>query len=135
VESVSGTTGVGLSKGQVWAGRVISALVVLFLLIDAVMKFMKPPPVLEACAKLGLPVDLITPIGVLLLICTVLYLIPRTALLGLVLLTGYFGGAVAIHLRAGDPLWTHAFFPVYVGVLAWLGLYLRDDRVRRLAAL
>ena len=118
------------SKGKVWTGRIVSLLVVLFLLMDAVMKFVKPAPVVEACAKLSLPLELITPIGVVLLLCTVLYMFPRTAVLGAVLLTGYLGGAVSIHLRAGDPLWSHALFPVYVGVLGWLGLFLRDSRVR-----
>ncbi|MDQ2834717.1 MAG: DoxX family protein [Acidobacteriota bacterium] len=121
-------------KGRIWVGWGISALVVLFLLMDAVMKFVKPAPVVAVCTKLGLPLEVITPIGVLLLVCTVLYAAPRTALLGAVLLTGYLGGAVSIHVRAGDPLFSHVLFPVYLGGLAWLGLYLRDVRVRSLLA-
>jgi hypothetical protein len=123
------------SKVKIWMGRGVSLLVVLFLVVDAVMKFVKPAPVLEACAKLGLPLELITPIGVILLICTLLYVVPRTAALGAVLLTGYLGGAVAIHLRAGDQLWSHALFPVYVGILAWLGFCLRDARARGFVSL
>ncbi|MCU1323577.1 MAG: hypothetical protein JWM43_3226 [Acidobacteriaceae bacterium] len=122
------------SKGQVWTGWIISGLVILFLLMDAVMKFVKPAPVVEACAKLSLPLELITPIGAVLLVCTLLYAVPRTALLGAVLLTGYLGGAVSIHLRAGSPLWSEALFPVYLGVLMWLGLELRDARLRGLVA-
>ncbi|CAN5733064.1 DoxX family protein [soil metagenome] len=121
-----------LSKGQVWTGRVISGLVLLFLLVDAVMKFVKPVQVIDACTKLSLPLEIITPIGAVLLVCTLLYAVPRTALLGAVLLTGYLGGAVAIHLRAGNPLWSAVLFPVYLGILAWMGLGLRDARVRNL---
>jgi hypothetical protein len=122
------------SKGQVWTGRIISGLVILFLLMDAMMKFVKPAPVIDGCAKLSLPLELITPIGAVLLVCTLLYAVRRTALLGAVLLTGYLGGAVSIHLRAGSPLWSEALFPVYLGVLMWLGLALRDVRLRGLMA-
>ena|SRR5882762_6294497 len=123
-----------VSKGRIWTGRGISVLVVLFLLMDAVMKFVKPQPVIEACTKLGLPLEVVTPLGAVLLVCTLLYATPRTAVVGAVLLTGYLGGAVSIHLRAGDPLWSHVLFPVYLGALAWLGLYLRDRRVREVLA-
>jgi hypothetical protein len=123
-----------ISKAKIWTGRVLSGLVVLFLLMDAVMKFVKPAPVIEACVKLGLPVETITPIGILLLLCTLLYIVPRTAVAGAVLLTGYLGGAVAIHVRAQDPLFSHALFPVYLGALMWVGLYLRDSRVRQIWA-
>jgi hypothetical protein len=123
-----------ISKARIWTGRVLSGLVVLFLLMDAVMKFVKPAPVIEACVKLGLPVETITPIGILLLLCTLLYIVPRTAVAGAVLLTGYLGGAVAIHVRAQDPLFSHALFPVYLGALMWVGLYLRDSRVRQIWA-
>jgi hypothetical protein len=124
-----------VSKRMLWPGRVISALVVLFLVFDSVIKFIKPAPVVEAFAHLGLPVSLAVSLGILLLICTALYAIPRTSILGAILLTGYLGGAVATHLRAGDPLFSHVLFPTYLGVLLWLGLYLRDDRLRVLIPL
>ncbi len=115
-----------------WAGYVITALPALFLLMDAVMKFVKPAPVIETTVGLGYPEHLIVPIGAILLICLVLYLIPKTAVLGAVLLTGYLGGAVATNFRVESPLFTHVLFPVYIGILVWLGLYLRDQRLRQL---
>src|SRR6266436_1969359 len=117
------------TKG-VWVGRVLSGFVVLFLIPDGIIKFVKPAPVMEAFAHLGLPLTLANGLGILLLLCTAVYLFPRTSVLGAILLTGYLGGAVATHLRAGDPLFSHILFPTYLGVLLWLGLYLRDDRVR-----
>lgn len=118
-----------------WAGIVISALPSLFLFADAVMKLMKLTPVVEATVKLGYPESVILPLGIVLLICTILYVVPRTSVLGAILLTGYLGGAVATHVRVGDPLFTHALFPVYLGVMIWLGLYLRDERLRALVPL
>jgi hypothetical protein len=121
-----------VSKQALWAGRVISALPVLFLLMDGVMKLVKPAIVVETTVKLGYPETVIVPLGIVLLVCTVLYTIPRTSVLGAILLTGYLGGAVATHVRVGDPLFTHALFPVYLGVFIWGGLYLRDTRLRAL---
>ncbi len=118
------------SKKRVWVGRVLSGLVVLFLIPDGIVKFIKPAPVVEAFAHVGWPLSLANVLGTLLLACIALYAIPRTSILGAILLTGYLGGAVATHLRAGDPLFSHILFPTYLGVLLWLGLYLRDDRVR-----
>ena len=123
------------SKKMLWAGRIISTLVVLFLVFDSVIKFTKPAPVVEAPAHLGLPVSLSVSLGILLLTCTVLYAIPRTSILGAILLTGYLGGAVVTHLRVGDPLFSHVLFPTYLGLLLWLGLYLREDRLRALVPL
>ena len=123
------------SKKRVWVGRVLSGLVVLFLIPDGIVKFIKPAPVVEAFAHVGLPLSLANVLGTLLLACIALYAIPRTSILGAILLTGYLGGAVATHLRAGDPLFSHILFPTYLGVLLWLGLYLRDDRVRVLIPL
>jgi hypothetical protein len=123
------------SKKGVWAGRILSGLVVLFLLPDAIIKFIKPAPVVDAFAHLGLPLSNAVTIGILLIVCTTLYIIPRTAVLGAILLTGYLGGAVATHLRVGDPLFSHVLFPTYLGVLLWLGLYLRDERLRVLLPL
>ena len=119
-----------ISKPAIWAGRVISGLVAVFLVFDAAIKFMKIAPVVEASARLGLPMSMTLAVAIVLLLCVLLYIIPRTAVLGAVLLTGYLGGAVAIHLRAGSPLFSEALFPVYFGMLVWLGLYLRDIRVR-----
>ena len=124
-----------ISKRALWAGRIISALPVLFLLMDSVMKFVKLAPVVEATVKLGYSATTIVPLGIVLLTCTVLYVIPRTSVLGAILLTGYLGGAVATHVRVSDPLFTHVLFPVYLGVMIWLGLYLRDNRLRALIPL
>lgn len=118
-----------------WAGYVISGLPSLFLLVDAIGKFVKPAPVVEGTLALGFPENVILPLGIILLISTVLYLIPQTSVLGAILLTGYLGGAVATHVRIGNPLLTHTLFPVYLGVLIWLGLYLRDVRLRALVPL
>lgn len=124
-----------MSAVSLWTGRALSTLLVLFLLLDAVMKFVKPASVLQACAQLGLPLNLVSSIGAILLVCTVLYAIPRTSILGAILLTGYFGGAVLSNLRVGNPLFTNTLFPVYFGALVWLGLYLRDARLRALFTL
>jgi hypothetical protein len=118
------------SRARLWTGRVMSALPVLFLIFDATMKIVRNPFVVEASAKIGFPDASIQPIGLVLLTCVVLYVIPRTAVLGAVLLTGYLGGAVATHVRLGDPLLSHTLFPLYFGVLLWGGLFLRDRRVR-----
>lgn len=116
-----------------WVGRILSGLAVLFLLFDGVMKFFMdklPPEALEAGAALEWPIERMPLVGTLLLICTLLYIIPRTSVLGAILLTGYLGGAIASHVRVGTPLFTHTLFPVYVAVFIWLGLYLRDHRVK-----
>jgi len=121
------------NRRRLWAGRVISALPVLFLLIDGIMKLVKPPVVVEATVKLGYAETVIVGLGILLLVCTIIYLIPRTAVLGAILLTGYLGGAIATHVRVGDPLFT-IIFPVILGTMIWGGLYLRDERLRSLFA-
>jgi hypothetical protein len=119
---------------MLWVGRILSALVVLFLLFDGGAKVMKAAPVLEASAKLGLPESTIPGIGITLIACTVVYVIPPTSVLGAILLTGYLGGATATHVRAGDPIFPTSF-SVGFGVLVWLGLFLRDSRVRALIPL
>jgi DoxX-like family len=124
-----------ISKKRVFTGRGISVFIALFLLFDSVIKFIKPAPVVEAFGHLGLPLSLSVGIGILLLTCTAVYLIPSTSVLGAILLTGYLGGAVAIHLRAGDPLFSHVLFPVYMGVLVWAGIFLRDHRLGALIPL
>ena len=118
-----------VSTKKLWAGIIISALPALFLLFDGVMKLVKPPIVVETTVQLGYPESVILGLGIVVLACTVVYLIPRTAVLGAVLLTGYLGGAVASHMRLGDPLLTHILSPVYFGVMIWGGLSLRDRRL------
>jgi hypothetical protein len=120
-----------VSKKALWAGYIISALPVLLLLMSAVMKLIKPPPVVEGFAHLGLPESLALGLGILELSCAIVYLIPQTSVLGAILLTGYLGGAIVTHLRVGDPFLT----PVILGVLIWGGLFLRDPRLRALIPL
>lgn len=120
------------SAGGLWAGWIMSALPALFLLFDSVSKLILPAPVVEGFTRLGYPESLALGIGTLELVCIVVYVIPRTSILGAILLTGFLGGATATHVRIGDPLFSHVLFPIYVGVLIWGGLYLRDDRLRAL---
>ena len=122
-------------KTRLWAGRVMAAVAILFLLFDSLVKVMKLAPAVDGTRQLGYPVSLVRTIGVIQLACLAVYLFPRTAVLGAVLLTGYLGGAVATHLRLGNPLFTHTLFPIYVAVLVWGAIYLRDDRVRALVPL
>jgi hypothetical protein len=124
-----------LSKGRLWTGRIMSALPALFLLIDGVGKLVKSAPVVQGTLQLGYPESVLLGLGIVLLACTVLYVIPRTAILGAILLTGYLGGAIATHVRVGSPLFSHILFPVYLAVLLWGGLYLRDERLRALIPL
>lgn len=124
-------SGVSPSKKKLWASRIITALVALFFTLDSVIKFLRPAPVVAAFAHLGLPISLSIPIGVLLLLCTAIYLMPGSAFLGAILLTGYLGGAIAIHVRVGDPIFD-TIFPVAFGVLVWAGLCLRDERMLNL---
>ena len=125
---------IGVSKANLWAGRIVSGLVAVFLLLDGGMKLAKPAFVVEATVRLGYPESTIVPIGVVLIVCTVLYLIPRTAVLGAILLTAYLGGAVATQIRAGEPVFSVVFAIVF-GVLVWLGLYLRNPTLRLLVPL
>jgi DoxX-like family len=120
-----------VSKKLIWAGRIVSGLAVLFFVVDGVMKLLKPVAVVEATRQLGFPESDIVGIGVLLLTCTLLYVFPRTSVLGAIALTGYMGGAVAsqVRVRAG---WFNVAFAVMFGVLVWAGLWLRDIRVRSL---
>ncbi len=123
------------SKKIIWAGRVLSGLVVLFLLFDSVGKLMRVAAVMQGTTELGFAQSAVFPVGVLLLICTVLYAVPRTTVLGAILLTGYLGGAVATQVRVGHPLFGYILFPVYLGILLWGGVYARDARVRALIPL
>ncbi|MBV8176896.1 MAG: DoxX family protein [Verrucomicrobia bacterium] len=120
------------SPGSIWTGRVLTILSILFLLMDAIMKLMKPAFVVEATVKLGYQESAIQGLGVVLLVCTILYAIPTTSVFGAMLLTGYLGGAVATNLRAGTPLFSNVLFPVYFAIILWGGLYLREKRIREL---
>lgn len=124
-----------LSKKRRWAGRLLSAAAVLFLLFDAIIKLMVIPPVVESLTRLGFPVDLSRGLGTLELVCLLAYVVPRTAIPGAILLTGFLGGAVVTHLRVGDPLLSHTLFPVYIGALVWGGLLLRGRLVALVADL
>lgn len=131
---VANVQAVSLPAKGVWAGRIVSWLPALFLLLDGVAKLFKPSPVIEGTVKLGYSESVIIPLGIVLIVCTVLYLIPRTAVLGAILLTGYLGGAVATHVRAADGVFG-IVFAIAFGVLLWLGIYLRDARLRALVPL
>lgn len=120
-----------VSKTSLWVGRIVSYLPALFLLVDGAMKLVKPRVVVEATVNLGYPESVIVPIGVVLIVCTILYLIPATSVLGAILLTGYLGGAVATHVRVNEGLFSIVFAVIF-GMLLWLGLYLRDARLRAL---
>jgi hypothetical protein len=120
------------SRTQRRFGWGLSALTILFMLFDAASKLALESHVVEATTKIGYPVGAIRPIGIIALVCTVLYAIPRTAILGAVLLTGFYGGAVASKIRIEDPLFSSVLFGVYLGLIAWGGIYLRDDGLRRL---
>src|SRR3954468_16175212 len=110
---------------MVWTGRLLSALAAFFLLMDAVMKVVRARVSVQGTVELGYPESVVVGIGLVLLVCTLLYIIPRTAVLGAILLTGYLGGAVATQVRLGNPLFTHVLFAVYLGVVVWGGLFLR----------
>ena len=120
------------SNAAIWAGRIMSGLVIAFLLLDGAMKLIPLDIVVVTSEQLGIPASLARTLGVLTLVCTILYAIPRTSVLGAILLTGYLGGAIYTHLRVGSPIFTHLLFGVYLGLMIWGGLYLRDERLRAL---
>jgi DoxX-like family len=120
-----------VSRGMLLTGRVLSGLMALFFILDGVGHLMKPAPVVDAFARLGYPLSASIGIGLLLLICTAIYVTPRTSVLGAILLTGYLGGAVSTHVRAGSSLF-ETVFPVILGVLVWAGLLVRDEPLRKL---
>ncbi|MEQ9503154.1 MAG: DoxX family protein [Deltaproteobacteria bacterium] len=123
-----------LPRARLWAGRVLSGFVTLFLTMDLVMKLIGSEEALKGTAELGWPTHVVFALGLVQLACLVLYLVPRTALLGAVLWTGYLGGAIATHVRVENPLFSHVLFPIYVAAFLWGGLYLRDPRVRAMLA-
>jgi hypothetical protein len=113
-----------------WSGRIMSGLAVLFLVFDSVGKLLEVQPVIDGTVQLGYSRDVVFGLGVVLLACVLLYIVPRTSVLGAIVLTGYLGGAVATHVRVTNPLFTHILFPTYVAALVWGGLVLRDPRLR-----
>jgi hypothetical protein len=120
-----------VSKGQLWTGRVLGGIAVLFLTMDTGFKLIASPDMAaQATEQLGYPARLLPVIGWMEAILLVLYLVPRTSVFGALLWTGYLGGAVATHFRIGNPLFTHQLFPIYIATLLWLGLWLRDRRLR-----
>ena len=118
---------VPVSKAALWTGRVLTAIPVLMLLMSGVMKLMKPPSVVDGFVKLGFSTGILTGIGILEIVCTLLYIFPSTSVLGAILVTGYLGGATVTTLRVGDPTF---WAPAVLGIMAWGGLYLRDPRLR-----
>ena len=121
-----------ITSRAVWAGRILSGIAVLFLTVDTAWKLIAASQAVEGTVELGFTPEHLIIIGLIELACLVIYLIPRTAPLGAILWTGYFGGAIATHLRLDNPLFSHTLFPIYVAALIWGGLYLRDPRVRAL---
>ena len=119
-----------VSKVQRVTGRVLSGLAIAFLAFDAVIKLLQLEMVRKGTVELGYPVETAFPLGVVLLVSVILYATPRVTVLGALLLTGYLGGAVATHVRVGHPLFSHTLFPVYVAIVIWAGLVLRNPRVR-----
>ena len=118
------------SKTQLWIGRIMSGLVIAFMLFDAIIKFIKPEMVIQTTSQLGYKEHHIIVMGLCALIPTILYAIPRTSIFGAVLLTGHLGGAIATHLRVDNPLFGFTLFPVYIGILMWGGIWLRDEQLR-----
>ena len=114
----------------IWVGRIMSGLVALFLLFDSIIKVMKLALAVEGTTQLGYSKSVVVGIGVVELVCLIVYLIPQTSIFGAILLTGYLGGAIATHVRVDDPLATHTLFPIYVAVLVWGGLFCRSRRLR-----
>jgi hypothetical protein len=126
----------GARKAPYWIGWALSSLVIAFMIMDFTMKLLVLPVVIQAGGALGFTGPAMArELGLILLVCTVLYAVPNTALLGAILLTGYLGGAVATHIRVGNPLFSHVLFGVYLGIMLWGGLWLRDPRVRALMPL
>jgi hypothetical protein len=120
------------AKKRSIAAYVLTGLVAAFLTFDTVMKLLQLAPAVEGTTELGYPAGTVVVIGAIELVCLVLYLVPRTSVLGALVLTGYLGGAIATHVRVGSPLPTHTLFPIYVALMVWGGLYLRESRLREL---
>lgn len=119
-----------VSRKRLWTGRILSAAAGLFLAFDIIIKLVQIAPVTESFERLGYSPDIAFGLGLLELACLALYVVPRTSVVGAILLTGFLGGATATHARVGDPLFSHVLFPAYVGLLVWGGLFMRDARLR-----
>ena len=130
-QSVTQMADVRPSNAVLWTGRVMSGLIVAFMLLDSVMHLAKPAPVVDAFAQLGFPISLSVPLGIIGLICAIAYAVPRLSVLGAILLTGYYGGAVVTNWRVLHPVF-ECIFPILLGVIAWGGLWLRDEKLRAL---
>ena len=118
------------SHRQLLMGRILSGSAVLFLVVDSVTKLLRVQAAIDGTAALGYQPGIVVPLGIILALCVIVYMIPRTAVLGALILTGYLGGAIATHVRVGNPLATHVLFPVYLAVFIWGGLLLRDPELR-----
>lgn len=125
-------SGEPLSKGRLWTSRIMGGLVILFMLFDSIFKFFAHEEAIKGTVELGYSAHHLPILGTLGLICILLYAIPRTSLMGAILLTGYFGGAIATHVRVDNPLFSHILFPVYLAILAWGALWLRNDQLQQL---
>jgi len=123
-----------ISCGSIWTGRVVTGIISVLLAMDAGLKVFLLGPAVEGTAQLGYPPEIVFPLGIIQVASLILYLIPRTSILGAVLWTGYLGGAVATHVRLDNPLFTHTLSPIYVAILLWGGLWLRDRRLRNVFA-
>jgi hypothetical protein len=124
------TSTTSLPKASIWAGRIISGFLTAFMIFDGVIHILRPAPVVKGFAKLHFPLRFAVPLAVIELVSLLLYVIPRTSILGAILLTGYYGGAVAVQMPTGNSLFGEILFPVYFGILLWTGIYLRDKRLR-----
>ena len=130
--ATSTVTTIAPSKARLWTGRVMAGIVILFMLMDSIFKFVTNETVVEGTTSLGFQVHHLPIMGTLGLLSIILYIIPRTEFLGAILLTGYWGGAIATHVRLDNPLFSHVLFPVYLGLLAWGALYLKSEKLREL---
>jgi len=133
--SSAATTSDTRAKRRRMTGYILTGLVSFFLTFDVVMKVLRLAPAVQGTTELGYPAGTVLWIGVIELVCLVLYLVPRTSVLGALMLTGYLGGAIATHVRVGSPLASHTLFPIYVALMVWGGLYLREARLRDLVPL
>jgi hypothetical protein len=127
------TSGVGTpqpASRAIWTGRILTGIGVLFLAFDLSLKLLQVPMALQGTTELGYATSIVLPLGIVELICLIAYLVPQTSVLGAILWTGYLGGAIATHVRLQNPLFTHELFPIYIAVLLWLGLWLREPRLR-----
>lgn len=124
-----------ISKQKLWISYILSGIAVIFMFFDTGIKILRESHAVEGTVQLGYPDSAVVPIGIIEAVCLALYLIPRTSVLGVIVLTGYLGGAIATHVRLENPLFSHILFPVYVALLLWGGLYLREQRLRALIPL